>query len=174
GVRNYDPFGQIEAGSSLIGPFGYTGELQDGTTGQEYLRARWYQPGSGTLLGVDPLLGLTEQPYAYGGDSPVVESDPLGLCAGPQGSNWSWGRLVSAASDTLCNLGDAKNAVVGTATTVVAPPCDLAGGGCRLPTGSEVAAQLGQTADVTGNAVVRTALDVGTAIRPNCLPVLQS
>jgi YD repeat-containing protein len=24
GVQNYDPFGQIEAGSSLIGPFGYT------------------------------------------------------------------------------------------------------------------------------------------------------
>jgi hypothetical protein len=44
GVANYDPFGQIEAGSSLTGPFGYTGELQDATTGQEYLRARWYQP----------------------------------------------------------------------------------------------------------------------------------
>jgi YD repeat-containing protein len=40
GVQNYDPFGQIEAGASLIGPFGYTGELQDPTTGQEYLRAR--------------------------------------------------------------------------------------------------------------------------------------
>ncbi|MGH2345126.1 MAG: hypothetical protein ACRDG4_07860, partial [Chloroflexota bacterium] len=42
GVQNYDPFGQIEAGSSLTSPFGYTGELQNASTGQEYLRARWY------------------------------------------------------------------------------------------------------------------------------------
>jgi hypothetical protein len=45
GVQNYDPFGQIEAGTSLTGPFGYTGELQDSVTGQEYPRARCYQPG---------------------------------------------------------------------------------------------------------------------------------
>jgi RHS repeat-associated protein len=174
GVQNYDPFGQVEAGSALTGPFGYTGELQDATTGQEYLRARWYQPGNGQLLGVDPAINDTAVPYAYGGDSPVVESDPLGLCSGPQNSNWSWGRLVFAATDTLCNLGDAKNAIVGTATTVVAPPCDLAGGGCRIPTGPEVVAQLGQTATATEQAVVRTALDEGMEIRPNCLPILQS
>ncbi len=79
GVANYDPFGQIEAGASLIGPFGYTGELQDATTGQEYLRARWYQPGSGTLLGVDPLLDVTGQPYGYAYADPVNGSDPSGL-----------------------------------------------------------------------------------------------
>ncbi len=28
GVANYDPFGQIEAGASLIGPFGYTGNCR--------------------------------------------------------------------------------------------------------------------------------------------------
>ncbi len=85
GVQNYDPFGQIEAGSSLIGPFGYAGELQDPTTGQQYLRARWYQPGSGTLLGVDPALANTDQPYSYAGDDPVNGSDPSGQCTFPQG-----------------------------------------------------------------------------------------
>jgi RHS repeat-associated protein len=80
GIQNYDPFGQIEAGASLIGPFGYTGELQDSTTGQEYLRARWYQPGSGTLLGVDPLLDVTGQPYSYAGNDPINGSDPTGQC----------------------------------------------------------------------------------------------
>jgi RHS repeat-associated protein len=77
-VQSYDPFGQIEAGSSLIGPFGYTGELQDATTGQEYLRARWYQSGSGTLLGVDPLLDVTGQPYSYAYDDPINGNDPTG------------------------------------------------------------------------------------------------
>jgi RHS repeat-associated protein len=81
GVQNYDPFGQIEAGSSLIGPFGYTGELQDTTTGQEYLRARWYQPGSGTLLGVDPELASTGQPYSYAYNDPINGSDPFGLAS---------------------------------------------------------------------------------------------
>jgi RHS repeat-associated protein len=92
GVQNYDPFGQIEAGSSLIGPFGYTGELQDGTTGQEYLRARWYQPGSGTLLGVDPLLDLTGQPYSYAYDDPVNGSDPFGL------DSCAWSDVVCQAN----------------------------------------------------------------------------
>ncbi len=86
GVQNYDPFGQIEAGSSPIGPFGYTGELQDPTTGQEYLRARWYQPGSGTLLGVDPELATTGQPYSYANDDPVNGSDPSGACFEEQGN----------------------------------------------------------------------------------------
>ncbi len=82
GVASYDPFGQIEAGSTLIGPFGYTGELQDSVTGQEYLRARWYQPDNGTLLGVDPLLNVTGQPYSYAYDDPVNGSDPSGLDCG--------------------------------------------------------------------------------------------
>ncbi len=79
GVQNYDPFGQIEAGSSLLGPFGYTGELQDSVTGQEYLRARWYQPGSGHMwawtLTSRPLGSRTATPS----DDPVNGGDPLGL-----------------------------------------------------------------------------------------------
>lgn len=54
---NYDPYGQVEAGGAFTaaaGSFGYTGELTDAATGSQYLRARWYQPGTGQLLGVDP------------------------------------------------------------------------------------------------------------------------
>ncbi len=78
-AQPYDPYGIPET-SGQVGIFGYTGELQDGTTNAEYLRARWYQPGTGTLLGVDPELDSTGQAYAYAGDDPVDGSDPSGAC----------------------------------------------------------------------------------------------
>ena len=81
GVQSYDPYGQIEAGSTLTSSFGYTGELQNTTTGAEYLRARWYQPGNAQLLGVDPALASTDQPYAYASDDPVNASDPVASAA---------------------------------------------------------------------------------------------
>ncbi len=77
--QSYDPYGSPES-SANVGIFGYTGELQDGTTNAEYLRARWYQPGTGTLLGVDPELDSTGQAYTYAGDDPVGGSDPSGAC----------------------------------------------------------------------------------------------
>jgi uncharacterized protein RhaS with RHS repeats len=54
--------------------------MQDGTTSIVYLRARWYQPGTGTLLGVDPALDSTGQAYSYAGGDPVNGSDPRGAC----------------------------------------------------------------------------------------------
>jgi hypothetical protein len=40
---------------------------------------RYYDPATGQLLSVDPLVDETGQPYAYTGDDPVNESDPSGL-----------------------------------------------------------------------------------------------
>jgi hypothetical protein len=40
--------------------------------------ARWYDPGTGQFMSVDPDLADTDQPYAYAGDDPVNEGDPLG------------------------------------------------------------------------------------------------
>jgi RHS repeat-associated protein len=79
-TQNYDPYGNPET-SGQVGIFGYTGELQDGLTNAEYLRARWYQPGTGTLLGVDPEVDTTGQAYAYAGDDAVNRSDPSGANA---------------------------------------------------------------------------------------------
>ena len=75
---SYDPYGGPE-GAALPSPFGYTGELTDPATGSQYLRARWYRPGQGTLLGVDPLLAQTGQAYSYAIDNPVNMADPSGL-----------------------------------------------------------------------------------------------
>ena len=76
---NYDPYGTPE-GAALPSPFGYTGELTDPATGSQYLRARWYRPGQGSLLGVDPALDSTGQPYSYADDNPANGSDPSGRC----------------------------------------------------------------------------------------------
>ena len=77
----YDAWG-IPA-SPATTPFGFTGEYTDGPSGLVYLRARWYDPSSGTLLGRDPFEGYTESPYSlhpyqYGYSDPVSITDPSG------------------------------------------------------------------------------------------------
>lgn len=57
-----------------------------------HLRARWYQPSSGTFLSHDPFAGFPQQPaslqpYQYAFNDPVHHTDPGGknplLCAVP-------------------------------------------------------------------------------------------
>ena len=40
---------------------------------------RYYDPNAGQFISVDPMVGVTGQPYAYTGDDPVNAFDPLGL-----------------------------------------------------------------------------------------------
>ncbi|NTW04457.1 MAG: hypothetical protein HGA19_24870, partial [Oscillochloris sp.] len=56
---SYDPWGVPQG--STIAPFGFTGELQD-SAGQVYLRARWYNAGSGTFTSRDSFLGSVIDP----------------------------------------------------------------------------------------------------------------
>jgi len=50
---------------------------------QRSVVGRYYDPGTGQFLSVDPLVNETGQPYAYTGDDPVNGTDPLGLfCLG--------------------------------------------------------------------------------------------
>jgi RHS repeat-associated protein len=69
-----------------VATWGFTGELQQGDA--VYLRARWYQPSAGTLLGRDLWSGdtlrpQTLQPYQYVGNSPINLTDPSGRCYDP-------------------------------------------------------------------------------------------
>ena len=77
----YDPWG--EPTSPLASAFGFTGELQNTDTGLINLRARWYQPGSGTLLGRDPFSGYPDMPYSlhpyqYAYSQPTLFTDKSG------------------------------------------------------------------------------------------------
>lgn len=64
-------------------PFQYTGEQVDAETGFVYLRARYYDPGTGRFVSRDQVSGTSVEPagqnrYAYSGDNPINFSDPTG------------------------------------------------------------------------------------------------
>ena len=55
GTVNYDPWGTPQ--STLLTPFGFTGELQQGS--DVYLRARWYGAGRGSFGSRDDFLRVS-------------------------------------------------------------------------------------------------------------------
>ncbi len=78
---SYDAYGNVIGGGlSSVTPFGYAGGYTD-PTGLIYLVNRYYDPSTGQFLSVDPLVGVTDQPYQYVGGDPVNGSDPNGMCA---------------------------------------------------------------------------------------------
>ncbi|WP_026369344.1 RHS repeat-associated core domain-containing protein [Kallotenue papyrolyticum] len=84
-VFSYDPWGTPQGGATPP-VFGFTGELQDGTSGLTYLRARWYQPQHGRFLSRDPFAGFptlpySQHPYQYAYADPVLNTDPSGEVA---------------------------------------------------------------------------------------------
>jgi len=84
GAQHFDPWGQPQR--ATIAPFGFTGEVQQGAS--VYLRARWYNAGSGSFGSRDSFAGRAETPntlapYTYAANSPVMLSDPSGRCYAP-------------------------------------------------------------------------------------------
>jgi RHS repeat-associated protein len=58
---------------------GYDAQYTSSDTGLIYMRARVYDPYTAQFMSVDPLMPVTQEPYAYVGDSPLNRSDPTGL-----------------------------------------------------------------------------------------------
>jgi len=80
---SYDIYGTAYAGAKTDNPYTYNAEYTDYLTGNQYLRARYYDPGSGTLLARDSRLGsllepLSQNRYTYAGNDPVNLDDPSG------------------------------------------------------------------------------------------------
>jgi RHS repeat-associated protein len=80
---SFTPFGLPQSGAQPA-PFGFTGELHHNDL--VYLRARWYDPSSGTLLGRDPFEGYDTLPYSlhpyqYAYSAPTMWTDPSGELA---------------------------------------------------------------------------------------------
>lgn len=103
GTWKYTPYGTITTHTgTATTSFLYVGEYQD-TTGLYYLRARYYDPTTGSFLTRDPLEDITNTPYAYLDGNPLQNTDPTGLC------NWLLWQCGGAMSD----LGQSTtNAVV--------------------------------------------------------------
>jgi RHS repeat-associated protein len=77
---SYDAYGNAETSGGLTSytPFGFAGGYTD-PTGLIYLVDRYYDSTTGQFLTVDPRVDQTGQPYAYTGDDPVNDVDPMGL-----------------------------------------------------------------------------------------------
>ncbi len=79
----YDAFGNLAFGMPGS-PFGYAGQYDDtspNSTGFNDMRARWYDPQTGSFTTRDSDFSDTDQAYAYAGDDPVNGSDPTGRCS---------------------------------------------------------------------------------------------
>lgn len=86
GSATYDAYGRPTASTGSKTPFGFAGEYTDAETGFQYLRARYYDPGTGQFLTRDPLESQTRSPYAYADGNPANAVDPSGLssCGAPR------------------------------------------------------------------------------------------
>lgn len=102
--RDYDAWGNVDdkrsspsgTGVGEADVLGFTGEPQDPATGLVYLRARWYDPDTGRMLGRDPLPGrvadpVSQHPYVYARNNPVSVLDRSGRSAsGAFPGNWKF------------------------------------------------------------------------------------
>jgi RHS repeat-associated protein len=80
---SFSPFG-VPLGESGGEPYGYTGEQWDASAGLVYLRARYYDAGTGRFISKDPLSGFVTKPqslnrWVYVQNNPVNRRDPTGL-----------------------------------------------------------------------------------------------
>jgi RHS repeat-associated protein len=77
-AQGYTPFGVPlwDEGSGLTG-YGFTGEQWEAYSQLLFLRARYYEPGTGSFLTRDPV--TRNHPYQYAGANPIRFIDPAGL-----------------------------------------------------------------------------------------------
>ncbi|TDB77119.1 sugar-binding protein, partial [Actinomadura sp. KC216] len=85
-TRRFTPFGQprgTDEHQSWPGEKGFVGGTKD-PTGLTHLGAREYDPNTGRFISADPVMNVADPQqlngYAYGGNNPVTDADPTGLC----------------------------------------------------------------------------------------------
>ncbi len=80
GSYSYNAWGAVTAHTgSASSDLQYDGQYTDAETGYEYLRARYYDPGTGGFLTRDPAAAVTGAAYDFASDNPANFSDPSGL-----------------------------------------------------------------------------------------------
>ena len=101
----YDVYGTPSKTGSLANEFDFAGQQTDGT-GLQYLRARYYDPATGTFLSRDPMASIpvwTGHGVGYSYASPANLADPSGLDS-PSGD---WGgvscRIMGPFLGSVCN-----------------------------------------------------------------------
>jgi RHS repeat-associated protein len=98
GSASYNPFGTVIASAGLAGNLGYQSGFTDPSTKLVHMGARWYSPATSQFTSKDTVTvnpvpdPAAANPFAYAGDSPLVNTDPTGhyafcggLCTGGHG-----------------------------------------------------------------------------------------
>ncbi len=117
-ILRYDPYGQITCGAPVQDTiFGYNGEQYTPQTGLIYLRARNYDPSTGTFTTKDTYLGnklepVTRNRYTYGNNNPITYQDP-------SGHKGVYSRAVAAVKQTAHAVAKTVAKTVHTAAKVV-------------------------------------------------------
>ena len=84
GSATYNPLGVVTAHAGAIGNLGYQSGWTDSSTGQVNMAARWYNPDTGQFNSQDTAAPspapspAAANPYAYGADNPLTNTDPSG------------------------------------------------------------------------------------------------
>jgi len=83
----YEPYGLLLNRPIADGP-GFTGHVQDAATGLTYMQQRYYDPGIGRFLSVDPVTadsvtGANFNRYWYANNNPYKFTDPDGRIGRP-------------------------------------------------------------------------------------------
>jgi RHS repeat-associated protein len=104
----YGPYGGVTGSTGTAAtPLGYDAQYTSQDTGLIYLRNRVYDPATAQFLTVDPLVGITGEPYSFAFDNPVNLVDPSGLeaipfpVAGPQ----DLGACADPITIAICGAG---------------------------------------------------------------------
>jgi RHS repeat-associated protein len=122
---DYDVFGALrDSSGSQDNDFTFTGEQVDGSTGLQYLRARYYDEATGRFVGKDPFPGVVGLPdsqnsYAYVLNNPAVMVDPYGLKGFPKNLN-PVNKVKSVAKTVVNTCEDVSDAVSTTVDKVAA------------------------------------------------------
>ena len=84
-TRTYAPYGQQRSGSGFVTDRGWIGQVEDDNSRLSYLNARYYDPNLARFISPDPLYDVMDpqsiNPYAYGSNNPIANTDPDGLKA---------------------------------------------------------------------------------------------
>ncbi len=98
GTWTYDSYGNITNHTGTANTlYTFAGEYRDVDTGLTYLRARDYDPATGSFTTRDPLESITNTPYAFTNGNPLQDSDPTGQI--------TWGGGFSSAWSATSDLG---------------------------------------------------------------------
>jgi len=92
---------QVGSTGTVNTPLQFGGQFEDSESGLIYLRARYYDPGSGQFLSVDPQVQTTGSMYGYVGDNPLNGVDPTGLS---WYEPWTWNPWIQGAALAALNV----------------------------------------------------------------------